>query len=686
MAIVAQQDAPARSSGGVLPSGVSPHAEAWALTRRLSPRRTVRIAVHQADGITLNIYDATAQLDGPAPAGPWAMNLADDAGYYQWVVFDLDAKGGNTRADARRLASWLAPLGIRHLECASGPTGGRHLWVRAESLHPQLVAAIAHRAASLLPTLDKGPLTNAATGAVRPPLSPHRLRGRSEPLGRGTDPLAALDGPPTLTPERAEQLIALLDAHGAETAAPETAGIRGMVVDAEGHPHLQGARRTPTARIRALLEHGDPAQPDASITQAALLAGLARARWTYRDVLARLRDSPALEHARSVPYGGTRRPRPGHAPQRVLAASWRLAVRYVASNPLSAGTDDDTDFTVRATAIAETVHALQERANAQPGRWGAGGGTRSARARQGRPSHRAVLDAVCLYALQAVNADVEVDIRRLADDTGYGREACRLALLALTSADAGRPWLTRTADAEGPHAARYRLPETFSTGTENKEWSQGVTRPAPQPARASTAGPTSRTALIQELGTRLADLAHDVFTAPRSLGRAAGRALRSLPRSGTATVGDIAVATGEPADAVRRKLRRLHAHGLAERTDGAWSRSSTERRDAVAAQLGASGYLASRKARYDAERAVWAWWSAEVGWMRTPGKKRKRRAPGALPLGAAEPGDFPRYPRGPDGSPNHRQARLYVDAGELTDHGNFRTLGEAAIEALGSAA
>jgi hypothetical protein len=55
-------------------------------------------------------------------------------------------------------------------------------------------------------------------------------------------------------------------------------------------------------------------------------------------------------------------------------------------------------------------------------------------------------------------------------------------------------------------------------------------------------------------------------------------------------------------------------------------------------------------------------------WMRKRGKKRKgRRAPSGVALFAQnDRADYARYPRGPDGRGDHREALRLVEAGALS--------------------
>ncbi|MEO5536048.1 MAG: hypothetical protein ABIR17_13065 [Pseudolysinimonas sp.] len=633
--------------------------DAWALTRELSPRDRVRTAVLEYHGGPYtNDYASEARVAGERPQGPWAMYLADRRGYL-FICFDLDAGKGNAAHDAGRLSLWLDELNIAHLVAVSGPAGGRHVWIAlTEATHPALIRELADLAGSLLPSLDKSPLRNAETGCVRPPGSPHRHGGAST-IASGA--IATLQRGNTTVDQLALLREFLVDV-GAEIPTAPVSIIRGMEHDSDGHPHLVGRRREPSARIRAMLT--DAPAADTSTTQAAVLAGLARARWRYADIAALLEHSPALEHARSRPGVGGRIAVPRHVARRRLAADWQRAVYYVAASP-TAGDSQDQDFQERAIAVTRAVRAVEHRADTMPGRWGLDGLSRPARAARGRYSHRAVLRAVCLYLVQAARHVVEVDVRRLARDTGYGREACRLALIALSTAetpqDVEGAWLVRVDPAEGAHGATYRLSTRFSTASDDAKWSQAAMRPAP------SGGGDARTWWLNELTQALHALNHDTFAAPHSLGRTAGRVYAALSAEVPHSRAELSAASGISVDQVRRSLRRLTWYRLSDRTSSGWTRPDVDARDQVADLLDVAGYLEQRATRYDVERGTWAWWQAEVNWMRSRNKRRRRRR---APTGVAlfpqnDRPDYPAYPRSSNHRADHVAARTLVGAGIL---------------------
>lgn len=632
--------------------------DAWALTRVLSPRSRVRAAAHTVAGEATNEYDHEHKLVDDAPEGPWAMYLSGDRRRYDFIGFDFDASRGNADYDASRLSAWLGELAIAHLVCESGPTGGRHVWLGlAEPVDADTVKTIGQLAASLMPSLDITPLRNAPTGCLRPPLSPHRRGGISTPRGsiRGlTDRNVDLD--------QVRQLHDLLVDRGAEIPLADTAPVRGERVDADGHPYIDGPKRRLSPRMELLLH--SPAGPDASYTLATVLAGCAQARWRYDDVAELVDVSPAFEHVRTARAGagGRRVPREEKARLRVLEGAWKLAVRYVAAHPIDRD-GADPEFPARQLAVVQAVERAQERADALPGLWGADRASRSARQRTGTHSTRAVLDALCLYLLQAVSYVVEADIRRLSADTGYGRTTVATALHTLATPlvddDPESAWIVRIGEPSPPHGQRYRLSKKFSTDPQGTNRTQVPTRPT-TPAR---------TPWLARLTGALRPLAHDTFSAPRSLGRTAGLVYLQLRTDTVSTVGDLHLATGLAPARLRRLLHRLVRHGLAVRVPAGWARSlHPHALDAAATALGVDGYLADRRHRYDLERGRWAWWSAEVAWMRKRRKKRRGRRPGpgvALFRQDDRP-DYARYPRGPDGRPRHRDAIAFVAAGALS--------------------
>ncbi|MEV8271624.1 hypothetical protein AB0P19_15130, partial [Microbacterium oleivorans] len=393
--------------------------------------------------------------------------------------------------------------------------------------------------------------------------------------------------------------------------------------------------------------------------------GCAHSRWRYADVL-ELIDSPAFEHVRTMrtKRGQERTPRTATGRVRTLTNAWNNAVRYVASHPLN-GAGDDADYLARSNRAVAAVERAQERADAMPGLWGADRASSAARRHTGTHSTRAVLDALCLYIAQSAQLTVETDVRRLSADTGYGRTTVHTALQRLSQPvtdDPDSAWIVRVGDPEGPHGQRYRLSQKFSTENHPHDRTQVPARPAgppPTPTRAYWLG---------HLHNRLRPLRHDTFAAPRSLGRTAGIIYAALHPDAIATVDELRSTTGLDAQRIRKALDRLSSHGLAHRGPAGWIRGDHDSLDQAADALDVAGYLERRRAAYGNERARWEWWNAELTWMRKPNKKRRgRRATTGVALFAQnDRPDYARYPRGPDGRGDHKQALQLVRAGILS--------------------
>ena len=610
--------------------------DGWELTGRISPRRLVRAAAVDAAGRPVNAYPLVHPISGLRPRVPWAVHLTDRAGHFRLLCADLDAKPSPTAAalDADRLSGLLTELAVPHLVCESGPTGGRHVWVAlAEPIPADLVGVLARLLKGWLPTLDTAPLLNPATGCVRPPGAPHRLGGASRPLA-GT--LAALTTP-SVTAGQVRALIGRLAAHHLQATATQPAwAVRRPIAVADGLPFLPGPRGALSPTCRALLEAAPAGDLSAVLWR--ILCGAAAAHWRYPDVAA-IAAFPGLEHARTLRTGPTRTPRPptGPAsPTAVLHRQWTRAVHTVAAlqrDPERGG--DDPTFDARAERVTALVRVVQSRADATPGRWGA--------SRAGL-AHRRVLDALCLYHLQAVRADdVEADIRRLALACGLDRETARRALLAL----AADGWISRTRAAAGRHGAHWTIDPAGSIHT---RLSRTLSQADPRPAHT---GAALRTLLLRELDDRLQTGAHDAFTPRQGLGLEAGNLYGRL--SEPLSTAQTAQLMGWTATKTGTILGRLAAAGLVAVEDRCWQRTSPEHLDDVALQQGTAGHHRQRAARYELERAAWAWWQAELTALRT--RRHTRTRPSSGPKQRPSSACWPAHPRRRNGRADFARAR-----------------------------
>lgn len=577
-------------------------AAAWELTRTIAVRPTVRLATADAYGAVQNDYSRTWRTSWRVPDQPWALNLTDREGRFHFLGFDLDRSRGDAAADAARLAFLLDDHGIAHLTTRSGPSDGRHVWVGLSS--PLPASAVRHLAgllAQLLPTLDRSPLTNPGAGALRPPLSPHRHGGTSRILAGWASVLTA----PSTEPEAIARLgRALLAELGELTPAPRP---------------QPAFRRTPlTASTEALLEHGAPERRDRSAVLAAALARLHAAGEPFSRAVQLARHSPAFAHVRTDADG---RPRPPDAQSAILRRQWTRVGQWVEADS-ARRPGGDPAFPARLADVVARVDAVQQRANASPGRWIYRGHA------SGRPTDRLVLDALCLTALHAARSDVEAPIRAIALLAGVGRETARTALQRL--AEDG--WIVLDQAGEGVRGTRWAL----STATSEQIRSQVVPPPADPPA--------ARTALTLELSSRLELTRHDTFAAPGSLGRTAGTIYAALPSDQPASVAEISLQTGIPAHTIRKHLTRLHALNLGEPSPAGSRRRPAAARDDAAAALGVAGYLEAREIRYREEQQLWAWWTHELERRHTRRQPRRRRAgsPGLFATSSDPP--FPIHP------------------------------------------
>ena len=681
--------------------------------------------VDVSTGEVLNNYPGRASTSGPCPQVPWAVHLTcrdRDSGYaYRLLCFDLDAKHGDPSADAAVLTDLLDEVGIAHLVAASGPAGGRHVWVGlAEGADPGLVASVARLVRAVCPSLDFGMLVNPAAGCARPPGAPHRAGGVSSVLAGDTAVLTA----PTTTPV---QLHALAAAAAVESVGAGDAGEvlqpgqegsgQAVLVDETGRGYLPGARRAlPPASSRALTTPLGPGA-DASAVLFAVLLGAAGARWRHGEVAALLTPAPGqalapgLEHARSRAQGPGR-PRTPRSPAEagaVLARQWERAVARAAASATPGG--HDVGFDARAGAVADLVQAVQVRADACPGLWAARGGA----------SRRRVLDGLCARQLRAVAEAVDLDVRSLAMESAIGREAARTGLLWL--ADHG--WAHLVRPSEGTHAATWALVEpgrpTAAPGTGqdaaapvvgghhrgalagNHDVDHG---PASDVVGLSDHPPAAITEASADVVHRRSDLARSqVYPPPllgvisraywldrldrrrqvrvhavitfAGLGLEAGELSSVISFAGPVTtrqlLGPLGAGVGS-GDVVRRALDRLVDHDLVRSTPAGWVLAPAASRDAAAAALGVDRVLTDRKARYDLERALFAWWRAELTWMTAPTRTgaQRRPSPGQtalpLPAGAATgrdapgtgPPPYPAHPRRRDGRADYRTARTRI--------------------------
>ncbi len=587
----------------------------------------------------MNAYGSQAPLSGPAPARPYAVYLAS-RGRYRLLGFDFDASHGPVGEDLAELRALLRRAGLHeHVVCVSGPGGGRHVWVAlAQAVPAAEVAALARALGQRLASLDLAPLTNPTTGCLRPPGAPHRHGRSSEVLDGRLDWLLS----PTAGRHQLQALLALVDA--APARRPTCAERRAIVTDTAGHPRLPGERRELPATVKAALTQPLPRDADASRVLARVLVGAAWARWELGDLLPHVGTAPGLEYLRterrdtSLPVRLVRSPEQTRS---LLERQWRKAVSCAATRDDRIG--DDPTFESRCATIIDAVTALQTRAHAAPGRW----------ARQGGPSDRRVLDALCEQTLAAVRPDVGLNIRRLGELCGISRETARRALYRLS----GDGWIRLAAPAEGTTEARWALPELpacASTGQVDK----GVSQAAP-PRQGI---PALRRAWLHRLSARRFTVAQDVFTPTPGLGHHTARVYAALSPDQPRSRAELVDLLGYSPERLDLYLERLHRARMAAPAGTAWERTDRSL-NTVARDLSVAGTLSHRRRRHQLEREAWAWWCAEMEWMCLSRDEKRRRRDPAIGQAVLElAGLTPRqrlgpHPRRSDGRADFRHAR-----------------------------
>lgn len=627
--------------------------DGWALTETISPRRRVRVADVDAYGQIINEYTSTAPISGEQPATPWAIYLAGTDKQYRLICFDLDASKGNPTYDAGKLTMWLRDLAIPYLVTQSGPSGGRHVWIGLSApVAAPTIHAIARLAKQELRSLDLSPLGSPTHGCVRPPGAPHRDGGESFIIEGDVGVLTF----PTVDGTDVDALMQyLIELTGGFREPRQPVRAKNVDLDSQGHPYLSFGTRKLSQTSRNVVINGRPGT-DASAVLASALTRCAHAGMRLSDVLAIAPTSPAFTHAYTARAGAaSRRPRQDRQTQALMERQWAKAVEWVATSP-KAFTGDDPTFDDRAAHVTNLVEQLQTRADASPGRWSRSGAGPMQSAGTGRYTDRLALDGVCLLALRAVSATVEVSDRTLALLVGVGRETARTALLRLQEDG----WILRAAVSDGPHASKWQLRELSTDGA---VWNRSQVSPPP-----ALPAPAFRNLWITALTRKITATTHDVFAAPGGLGRTAGRLFAQLESSHLQSLGDLSSRVGIPPQLTKRYLQRLEHCGLAFSAGLYWQSSPTDARTAVADSLGVNGYLDERKHRYAIERQAWAWWQAELQRRHEPRRRRRQwhaGQPRAFTL-VGQALEYPIHPRKKDGRSDFAAARLAIANGILT--------------------
>lgn len=196
------------------------------------------------------------------PNSPYAVYVHDAKGNTPTLALEFDGEDGQPEADAEAVVARLRGGGVRCVVCASGRPGHRHVLATFRpALTPVQIGALLNDLRSIVPSLDPGPLLNRRTGAIRPPLAPHRLGGRSE----------------LLDPRDARIALAILQEPNSPEGIPSRP--RSHVTLRSGLAILERPLSDATAD---LLRRGDTGgrYPSRSEAEAALVLGLVNAGWS----------------------------------------------------------------------------------------------------------------------------------------------------------------------------------------------------------------------------------------------------------------------------------------------------------------------------------------------------------------------------------------------------------------------
>lgn len=225
--------------------------------------------------------------------------LADSAGLFRLIVFDLDAVKGDPKGMPRRCAGGSSVSGCRMWWPASGPSGGRHVWVAlAEAVDAGTVETLARLARARFTELGPGTAGEPKTGCVRPPGAPHRHGGTSTVLVGDLSMLTA----PTVNAADVARLVDQLAAGHRPDRSRSVELSTALPADADGRLYLPGLRgELPTASTAALAH--DAAGTDASAVLWRVLIGAAATRWRCADLSPLVDRAPGLEHLRSHGQG-----------------------------------------------------------------------------------------------------------------------------------------------------------------------------------------------------------------------------------------------------------------------------------------------------------------------------------------------------------------------------------------------
>ncbi|WP_156812180.1 hypothetical protein [Alloscardovia criceti] len=514
------------------------------------------------------------------PVTPWAMYLAWE-GTYQYIVFDLDNHEKNKDYQAivdTNLADMMQLLDQQHIQylvCSSSANGGYHIWIAMkDSLDAALVRHVAYTMSSLFESLDITPLTNPATGCVRPPYVAHHTKGASTPVQGNISTL--------LNPETTEnQILDLLDAvtllaqnqpHHARVESKNETEQR----DSQGMPYLPGTPRTPSRHIDTLMRTPISAATDTSARLYAIVLGMVKNHWHYATLITYMHTHatlPGFTHAFSRKKAHTRIPRPEkgiNSMPHVVARMWTKAYTTI-TNTTQQHTGTDTEFIQRRNHVTRVIDSVVAR-NMNTTLTGTGAAT-----------DQRVLNALCLFSLQANSLTIQADTRRIALTTGISRQSAAVSFTRLRNNNI----ISLTSPATGRQAHTYTIRE--NSQNTSLRTSQRQNPDTSEYAPQENTLPIIHTQLVHMLTRWLTTTSHDACTY-HGLGILRGNTYATTHLD-------------TPENTLNTQLDRI----------------------AYAYQC--EGTVAIREATYTVERALWAWWCQELDHMTSPARHITGRPP-----------------------------------------------------------
>lgn len=584
--------------------------------KRWSPRNTARI-----DAASEHIY-RSAPWPHHLTRVPVASYLAGRDGRYRLLAFDLDAGRFGpdaVKSDCEMLVAVLSDLGVPHLVVVSGPTGGRHIWVRmsASGVPAGAISKLARAVRAHLPTLDISPLTNPTTGAVRIPGAAHRLGGTAMPILKGDAlkrVLDDMDATPS-PPEIVDWLLARFPTIQQTTTPAEVPAVGIGFTGRGAGMRLNRIRTDLSPATQALLTSSIAAGGDRSAIAWSIMLGMAASGWAWAEVAAHL-HYPGLQRLRD-----DLRLRESHA-----LNQWQKALKVAAASAWPRNAIDAQ----RSAGVDSRVSDVLGAVNSHPHLW----------ARKGWATAERVLYALIDVCTQAHTDTVDIDVRRLAESANVHASTASRSLHRLSS----EGWVTCTSVSEGTAAATWRLepPPSGLAAT------QVETRPPFSP-------PTCR----------LEHSRHDVWVWSRGgLGGVAERIHLAWLRNKTTELCELARLTCYTVRTVSRWLDRMEHLGLL---------CMAPRWVTVAEALGVDGTMLERARRHLIERLIRDWWVEELAWRKQRGK-RLRCGPSrastdpaslALPIAAPARARYGRFPTKVEGRVDYRVALERVSSHQL---------------------